>query len=83
MNSVNVTSQAKTQLPEGEKLQEKLRPKTAIYKHNLISLIFCNFVTSKIKGIHASATNPHRERVRACKYMHTCIFRGYEVTSCK
>lgn len=35
MNSVNVTSQAKTQLPEEEKLQEKLRPKTAIYKHNL------------------------------------------------
>ena len=39
MNSVNVTSQVKTQLPEEEKLQEKLRPKTAIYKHNLIFLI--------------------------------------------
>ena len=83
MNSVNVTSQAKTQLPEEEKLQEKLRPKTAIYKHNLIFLIFCNFVTSKIKGIHARATISHRERVCACKYMHTYIFRGYEVTSRK
>lgn len=55
MNNVNVTSQSKTQLPEEEKLQEKLRPKTAIYKHNLISLTFCNFVTSKIMGIHARA----------------------------
>jgi hypothetical protein len=54
MNSVNVTSQAKTQLPEEEKLQEKLRQKTAIYKHNLIFLTL-NFVTSKIKGIHARA----------------------------
>jgi hypothetical protein len=83
MNNVNVTSQAKTQLPEEEKLQEKLRQKTAIYKHNFIFLIFCNFVTSKIKGIHASATIPHRERVCACKYMHTYILSGYEVTSCK
>lgn len=65
MNNVNVTSQVKTQLPEEEKLQEKLRPKTAIYKHNLIFLIFCNFVTSKIKGIHASATIPHT-RARVC-----------------
>jgi hypothetical protein len=65
MNSVNVTSQAKTQLPEEEKLQEKLRPKTAIYKHNLIFLTFCNFVTSKIMGIHASATIPHT-RARVC-----------------
>lgn len=83
MNSVNVTSQAKTQLPEEYKLQEKLHPKTAIYKHNLSFLIFCNFVTSKIKGIHARATIPHRERVCACEYMHTYIFSGYEVTSCK
>ena len=83
MNNVNVTSQVRTQLPEEEKLQEKLRPKTAIYKHNLIFLIFCNFVTSKIKGIHARATTSLRERVCACKYMHTCIFRGYEVTSYK
>jgi hypothetical protein len=64
MNNVNVTSQVKTQLPEEEKLQEKLRPKTAIYKHNLIFLIFCNFVTSKIKGIHARAkTSIARARV--------------------
>lgn len=55
MNSVNVTSQTEMQLPEEQKLQEKLRSKTAIYKHNLIFLIFCNFVTSKIKGIHARA----------------------------
>lgn len=65
MNNVNVTSQANTQLPEEEKLQEKLRPKTAIYKHNLSFLIFCNFVTSKIMGIHASATIPHT-RARVC-----------------
>ena len=65
MNSVNVTSQNEMQLLEDHKLQEKLRPKTAIYKHNLSFLIFCNFVTSKIKGIHASATNPHT-RARVC-----------------
>ena len=64
MNNVNVTSQVRTQLPEEEKLQEKLRPKTAIYKHNLSFLIFCNFVTSKIKGIHARAkTSIARARV--------------------
>lgn len=83
MNSANVTSQAKTQLSEEEKLQEKLRLKTVIYKHNFSFLIFCNFVTSKIKGIHARATTSLRERVCACKYMHTYIFRGYEVTSYK
>ncbi len=65
MNSANVTSQAKTQLSEEEKLQEKLRLKTAIYKHNFSFLIFCNFVTSKIKGIHASATI-HHTRARMC-----------------
>ena len=65
MNNVNVTSQANTQLPEEEKLQEKLRSKTAIYKHNLSFLIFCNFVTSKIKGIHARATTSIT-RARVC-----------------
>lgn len=30
-----VTSQAKMQLHGGQKLQEKLRPETAINKHNL------------------------------------------------
>lgn len=30
MNNLNVTLQANTQLSEEEKLQEKLRPKTAI-----------------------------------------------------
>lgn len=82
MNSVNVTSQAKTQLPEEEKLQEKLRPKTAIYKHNLSYLIFCNFVTSKIKGIHARATILHtRAHVCAKIYAHLYIFRlrGYKL----
>jgi len=64
MNNLTVTSQAKTQLTEEYKLQEKLRSKTAIYKHNLSFLIFCNFVTSKIKGIHARAkTSIARARV--------------------
>lgn len=31
-----VTSQAKMQLHGGQKLQEKLRPKAAINKHNLM-----------------------------------------------